>query len=463
MSKTTVSELQERTEQTASMFAEKSRKPLVVEFAGVPKAGKTTTLSHVQTFLKRCGFRTDVVVERASVCPILDKKHANFNVWTACTTLAQVLEKTQISPKPDDSHIPHILFLDRGIFDSICWMRMMEKISRIRPDERKSIERFLTIDDWRKRISAVFVMLASADDAMVREQQILPVTGRSGSIMNPDTLKLIRTEYESCIRELNNHFRVFGIDTSERKTRNKQQRTAEIVVEHILSLAIEHVDENILCCPKTKVTDLFPATCYIGEKDARTLISIFEGPEASFRPREEVEEDDSVVQALPIVVVRNADGDVLRLRRHEARKDNPLHGEVVIWAGGHVRDDDNDNGHPLVDCAIRELEEELRLQIERASLRLVGATYFDNIDGTKKHVGIVYEWRSKTNDVATVLSRSEFFERSGNSLSGSFAAVNQLAENVKSGRLKEPWSVEIIRRHLAHGDFEDLFSSRGDN
>ena len=157
-----------------------ARKPLVIEFAGVPKAGKTTTLTNVQTFLKRCGFRTDVVIERASVCPIRDKKHANFNVWTACTTLAQILEKTQNPPRPDD---PHILFLDRGIFDSICWMTMMEQISRIRSDERKLIQKFLTIDDWKKRISAVFVMLASPQDAMKREQGILPVEGAQGSIM----------------------------------------------------------------------------------------------------------------------------------------------------------------------------------------------------------------------------------------------------------------------------------------
>ncbi len=161
------SNLQIRAERAAEQFAEKARKPLVIEFAGVPKAGKTTTISHVQTFLKRCGFRTDVVVERASICPIRDKKHVNFNVWTACTTLAQILEKTQNPPRPDD---PQILFLDRGLYDSICWMIMMERISRIRQDERELIQQFLTIDDWRKRISAVFVMLASPSDAMKREQ-----------------------------------------------------------------------------------------------------------------------------------------------------------------------------------------------------------------------------------------------------------------------------------------------------
>ena len=436
------------------MFDERARRPLVIEFAGVPKAGKTTTLKHVQTFLKRCGFRTDVVVERASVCPIRDKKHANFNVWTACTTLAQVLEKTQNPLKPDD---PHILFLDRGLFDSICWMRMMERISRLRKDEREQVERFLTLDDWRKRISTVFVMLASAEDAMRREQGVLPVAS-GGSIMNTETLKQIRTVNQHCSEELRDRFRIITIDTSAGETKDNPQRTAEVVTEAVLSLAEGHVAEDILCCPKEEVTSLFGGGCYVGAEQARALASTFRGPKASFRPRKEVESDGAVVQALPVVVVRNADGDVLRLRRRENTSGNPLHDKVVIWAGGHVRCEDADNGDPLVHCAIRELEEELRLQIETSSLHCVGATYFANGDRTSKHVGIVFEWQSRTNEVAAVLSRSEFFERSGTSLSGSFASVHQLAEDVAKYKLEEPWSVEIVRNHLARDALGDLFS-----
>ena len=454
---TTVPVLQERARRVAAIFAEKARWPLVIEFAGVPKAGKTTTLKHVQTFLKRCGFRTDVVVERASVCPIRDKKHANFNVWTACTTLAQVLEKTQNPPRPDD---PHILFLDRGLFDSICWMRVMERIYRLRRDEREQVERFLMLDDWRKRVSAVFVMLASAEDAMRREQGVLPVAG-GGSIMNVETLNQIRAENQSCIAEFEDRFRVFRIDTSTGDTKEDPQRTAEVVTEAILSLAESHVVEDILCCPKEEVTKVFAGRCYVGASEAEALASMFRGPLASFRPREEVEEDGAVVQALPVVVVRNANGDVLRLRRREKTRDNPLHEKVVIWAGGHVRCDDADNGDPLVHCAIRELEEELRLQVERSALRCVGATYFANGERTSKHVGIVYEWLSKTNDVAAVLSRSEFFERRGTSVSGSFASVRQLAADVANNQLQEPWSVEIVRNHLACDALGDLFSNGG--
>ena len=124
--------------------------------------------------------------------------------------------------------------------------------------------------------------------------------------------------------------------------------------------------------------------------------------------------------------------------------DNLLHNKIVIWAGGHVRCEDNINGDPLIHCGVRELEEELRLKVEASSLKLIGAIYFDNGGSTSKHVAIAYEWRASTDDVSIVLSRSEFFERSGTSLSGSFVSVDKLAEDVESKKLNEPWSVTLI-------------------
>ena len=312
--------LQERAERAAALFRDKARKPLVIEFAGVPKAGKTTTLTQVQAFLKRCGFRTDVMVERASVCPIRDKKHANFNIWTLCTTLAQILEKTQNPPRSDD---PQIL-------------------------------------------------------------------------------------------------------------------------------------EEILSFPKELVTKAFGNRNFIGRDRAERFLH--GSDQYDFRIRDQVENDKSRVQALPIVVIRNADGDVLRLRRRERSAENPLHDKVVLWAGGHVRREDADNGDPLIRCAVRELEEELRLQIRLSDLVPIGAVYFNNGGSTSKHVAIAYEWRSATNDVSVVLSRSEFFERRGTSLSGSFACIDKLVDDVQTKRLREPWSVELIREHLATKAFDEDMS-----
>jgi hypothetical protein len=189
--------------------------------------------SALQAFLKRCGFLVEVVIERASVCPIRDKKHANFNVWTACTTLAQVLEKTQNPPKPDD---PHILILDRGLFDSICWLTLMERLERIRPAEREIIEAFLRIDDWRKRISGVFAMTVSPADAMSREGGLLPVQGGRGSIMPPEVLQqMLKTTQETADR-MKSDFRIFTIDTSSGQPKDGPRRTAEMVADLTLNI-----------------------------------------------------------------------------------------------------------------------------------------------------------------------------------------------------------------------------------
>ncbi len=437
--------LQLRAETAAKKFKTSARKPIVIEFAGLPKAGKTTTINHVQSFLRRCGFRVEIVVERASVCPIRDKKHSNFNVWTACTTLSQVLEKTQTPPGSGD---PDIIILDRGIFDALLWFTMMERLARIRKRDRKRVEEFFLIDDWRSRITGVVLMTASPKDAMKREKGYLPVADVEGSIMNVDVLGQMRNVFDKTIDRFKDKFRILRVDTSYGETRNNPSRTCEIVAENILSWIEDQLQEDILFLSKEKISDLFSGKSSISGEEAERLSNLF-WKEGEFAPREEVEKDEKSVQALPIVIVRNKSGDVLRLRRREKNKKNPLHKKIVLWAGGHVRKEDKRNGNPLILCAQRELQEELRLSIEPDRLRLMGGVYLDEAKRISKHVALVYEWRAETDDVAIVLSRSEFFERRGTSLSGSFVKLDQLIQDVEEEKVTEGWSAEIVRSILA--------------
>jgi predicted NUDIX family phosphoesterase len=445
------SELQIRAERAAVLLRKDARKPIVIEFAGVPKAGKTSTLNQLQAFLKRCGFRVEVVIERASICPIRDKKHANFNIWTACTTLAQVLEKTQNPPRADD---PQVLILDRGLFDSICWLTMMERLSHLRTVDREIVENFLCIDDWRKRVTGVIVMTASPRDAMDREKGYLPIEGATGSIMNVEVLEQMLNNTRECVERFKNHFRIYTVNTSLKETRDNPRRTSEIVVDIVLGLIEEQIQEDILCLPKSAVIDSFEGKAFLPPADAFVLLDKFVGS-GMFHPREEVETDDSFVQALPVVVVRNKDGDILQLRRREKSESNPLHQKLVIWAGGHVRMEDATNGNSILQCALRELQEELRLSVEADELKLLGAIYADSGTRISKHLALVYEWRAETNDVAMVLSSVEFFERGGTSLSGSFITLENLVADIESKKITEIWSVEIVRNILAQTSFKN--------
>ena len=295
-------------------------------------------------------------------------------------------------------------------------------------------------------------MTASPQDAMTREKGYLPIEGTGGSIMNVEVLEQMLDTTRECSERFKNNFRIYTVNTSFGETRNNPQRTAEVVVDIVLGLIEEQIQEDILCLPKAEVTGIFEGKTYLPPEQALTLLNGFIKT-GEFQPREEVENDDGLVQALPVVVIRNKDGDVLQLRRREKSESNPLHQKLVIWAGGHVRKEDATNGNSILQCALRELQEELRLSIELDELKLIGAIYVNNGARTAKHLPLVYEWRAETNDVAMVLSSVEFFERGGTSLSGSFVSLENLVTDIEEGKISEVWSVEIARNVLAQSSF----------
>jgi predicted NUDIX family phosphoesterase len=322
----------------------------------------------------------------------------------------------------------------------------MERLARIRNAERQVVEQFLLIDDWRKRITGVVVMTTSPRDSMEREKGYLPVEGAKGSIMNEEVLEQMLETTRATADRLKNQFRVFEIDTSTGVSEGPQ-RTAERVAEIVLGLIEEQLEEEILFLPSKTVAELFGDATWLPMGGAEALLELFR-TSGQFRGREAVESDESLVQALPVVVVRNRSGYVLRLKRKEQKPDNPLHEKLVIWAGGHVRREDGSNGASIRQCAVRELQEELRLSIDAKELKFLGAVRSLAPGKTRRHVAIVFEWRAGTDDVAVALSSAEFFERRGTSLSGSFVQVDELAKDIDSGRVSEPWSTEIVRHLL---------------
>lgn len=435
-------ELQIRAEAAVAKFGQKARRPVVIEFAGVPKAGKTTTLNTIHGFLKRCGFRVETVVERASVCPIRDKKHFNFNIWTACTSLAQILEKTQDPPSQSD---PHVLILDRGIFDALVWLSMMEKMERLRKEERETIERFLLIPDWRKRISGVVVMKASPQDAMERESGNLPVVS-TGSIMNQDVIQQMLTNTNQCMDRFRNKFNLFDVDTSK-SVGGSAKATAEQVAKIVLSIIEGELEEEILSVNKDQFLGLIGGKSVLALDAAVKLVDLF-SQHGTFEARDNVEQDHSRVQALPVVVIRNGSGEILQLKRREKDTKNTLHERIVVWAGGHVRKEDSANGKTLLQCAVRELQEELRLRVEPEELTLIGAVYDSGSGNVSKHVAIVYEWKAASDDVNVVLNATEFFERRGSSQSGTFIGLSDLLRCVQEQQVVESWSVKIATELL---------------
>jgi hypothetical protein len=109
----------------------------VIEFAGTPKAGKSTSVEAVRHFFQRNGFRVHVLSERAALCPIPMKGHLFFNTWCATSMLAELLANIEADAD--------IVIVDRGLFDALVWLTMQEKRGEITEEEANTIEQFIIL------------------------------------------------------------------------------------------------------------------------------------------------------------------------------------------------------------------------------------------------------------------------------------------------------------------------------
>ncbi len=108
-----------------------------------------------------------------------------------------------------------------------------------------------------------------------------------------------------------------------------------------------------------------------------------------FRPRSAVEQDPSVKQIIPYLIVRWRD-QVFLFQRSAAGGEPRLHGMFSIGVGGHINRDDVKDARDLVaDGLRRELEEELIIP-SRWRVRLVGVLNDDRNPVGRVHFGLVH-------------------------------------------------------------------------
>ncbi len=173
---------------------EKRSRPLIVEFSGTPKAGKSTIINSLRLFLARNDFDAFVLTERASTSPIRDKTHPFFNAWTASTTLAQMLEAGQKGAPHD------VVIMDRGLYDALAWMRWLENSGQMKTAHKEIIDDFITLDLWVDMIDLVFVMKVSPSEALQREFKG-QVTHKPGTIMNDETIRDFNSALDEMLKD----------------------------------------------------------------------------------------------------------------------------------------------------------------------------------------------------------------------------------------------------------------------
>lgn len=197
--------------------------PLVVEFAGCPKAGKTSTIETVQSFFRRIGFTVEAPVEGASKRDLAHVRAnlAHFNTATLSYTVQALLRAYHSPAKPD------LILLDRGVYDSVAWSEMLHKNKMIKRREAENMRKFAM--DRAPLISRLYLFMCAPEVSLRRERKLTIVDGVA---MNSTMLTMMYDIYDALGTTLREQHSVTRIDTTHLPS---ELDTASMVVSDILA------------------------------------------------------------------------------------------------------------------------------------------------------------------------------------------------------------------------------------
>jgi len=174
------------------LLALESRRPVVVEFAGSPKSGKTTCIDIVEHFFKRVDYRPWAPSEGASqLTPyVLRRDLVAFNTWTLNYTISELLLACYNSDMPD------LVLLDRGPFDSVAWMNLLHKqpAAGLDAESLQIFERFAAHPKWSALVDKVVIITCDPEVSLDREYRSKLIQ-LPGTAMNKPFLQELLNEY----------------------------------------------------------------------------------------------------------------------------------------------------------------------------------------------------------------------------------------------------------------------------
>ena len=222
---TGLTQLRQRAETVLNSLNEQPMgRPIIVEFSGTPKSGKSSCIEIVSHFFRRLRFRVLSPSEGASRrTPYhLRGDLVDFNTWSASYALTHILESLH------DPYNYQLVILDRGLFDALAWFQLLVNRDEIDQETCDQVHSFLLIEKWRTVVDEVFLFTADPETSMRRENQNALID-EPGTTMNPDFLQNLNAAYNSVRDRYSGDFSHFEtIDTSAAENTTPQSTAAQI-------------------------------------------------------------------------------------------------------------------------------------------------------------------------------------------------------------------------------------------
>ena len=200
-------------------------RPFFIEITGTPAAGKTTTITELDKFLRRQGFRVLRPQEGAEVIRHIPRTTPLYNIRTGLYALSQLIDDSH-------GHLYDIVIFDRCIFDVYCWMTYWQEKSKVNKEEMDLFQQFFLSRFWIDKIDAAYFMVCSSQEAMRREMRIA-LSQKLGETTNPKTIEKMAARYRSAYEILSpRHKQLYLIDTTDLD----EQKMVEMIAAKTLEI-----------------------------------------------------------------------------------------------------------------------------------------------------------------------------------------------------------------------------------
>ena len=177
-------------------------RPIIIEFTGTPKSGKTTLVNNLQDMFVRCGIPVNKKRETAEYNPIEDKTIEEYNLW-------MIMELMKNTSEDLASHTPQIIIYDRGVLDRIPWIRTSVEDGSFPKEDVKAIEGLYSTKFMSKYKPITYGFYTSPEISILRK-------GKPGRLVNEKTLGMFNknfTDSEGFFKRMSQRYT--HIDTDE--------------------------------------------------------------------------------------------------------------------------------------------------------------------------------------------------------------------------------------------------------
>lgn len=198
------------------------KKPIIIEFLGLPKSGKTTIIAKVEQFFRRCSFITLCPQEGAERIRTVPRKSYLYNIRTGIYALSRVFDAYHTLDYD-------LVILHRGLYDAYVWMEYWFKREILNHEDKKLFQSFFSHKDFIKFINLSFIVICDQEKAMERELND-SLTKNPGITMNNQTIQILYEIYTEMHEKFKNDNCLIFLDTTDKDI----YESCKFVVEEIL-------------------------------------------------------------------------------------------------------------------------------------------------------------------------------------------------------------------------------------